>query len=103
MSDKPEKLHAADCGSFNIAKPGPCDCGFSKPIANTKAEELKGLIAKATNSDLSDGGRYFYDSCSDLCQCGHGDTGEYLHRADGKLIEWLWNHRHEIAKALEAR
>lgn len=64
------------------------------------SDELRALIAKATDDDLSDDGRYFHDSCDDLTKCGHGDTGEYQHSADGKLVEWLWNHRHDIAKGL---
>lgn len=60
------------------------------------ADELRSLIASTTQSDLLDGGRYFSDDCTDLTQCNHGDTGEYQNRADGELVQWLWNRRHEI-------
>ena len=63
----------------------------------TVAEELRALIAKATNERLSDGGRYFAESCDDLTRCRHEEIGEYQHAADGELIEWLWNRRNEIA------
>lgn len=46
---------------------------------------------RPTDDDLTDDGRYFHDSCCDLTQCGHGDTGEYSNRDDGKLIQFLWN------------
>lgn len=60
------------------------------------ARELAALIARATDEDLLDGGRYFDGAMNDLTQCGHGDTGEYRNRHDGALVEWLWNRRHEI-------
>lgn len=65
------------------------------------AERLRALIDKATDSDLSDGGRYFHEDCSDLTKCGHGDTGEYQNRHDGKLVEWLWNNRAAILAMAE--
>ena len=68
-----------------------------------QVEELRNLIAKATDSNLTDDGRYFHDTCDDLTKCYHGDTGEYQCEADGKLVEWLWNHRNEIADLYEAR
>jgi hypothetical protein len=67
------------------------------------AGELRALIAKATDEDLADGGRYWADSLTDLTQCPHGDMGRYDHPADGELIEWLWNRRVEIAGLYEAR
>ena len=57
---------------------------------------LAELIDKATDEDLTDNGRYFDESYRDLTQCGHGDTGEYWHSPDGKLVEFLWNNRHAI-------
>lgn len=63
----------------------------------TVADELRALIAKATNEQLSDGGRYFAESCDDLTRCRHEEIGEYQNAADGELIEWLWNRRSEIA------
>ncbi|BBC99130.1 hypothetical protein [Sphingobium sp. YG1] len=66
-----------------------------------KAEELRTLIAQATDSDLADGGRYFVETCHDLTRCRHGEIGEYLDGSDGDLIEWLWNNRHEILRAIE--
>ncbi len=62
----------------------------------TDTDALIELLGKATDSDLSDGGRYFSETCNDLTRCGHGDTGEYQHSPDGKLVEWLWNNRHAI-------
>lgn len=62
--------------------------------------ELARLIELADESDLTDGGRYFEDTCDDLTKCYHGDTGEYRHKADGELIELLWNNRHTILAAL---
>jgi hypothetical protein len=70
--------------------------------AGAVADELAGLISSATNEDLSDGGRYFSDSFTDLAQCHHGDTGEYGNRADGDLIEFLWNNRLLLLHALYA-
>lgn len=67
---------------------------------NAAALELEALIAKATDENLSDGGRYFADSCTDLTQCRHSEIGEYGHASDGELIEWLWNHRRMIHSAL---
>lgn len=63
-------------------------------------DELKRLISRATQEDLADGGRYFAESCSDLTRCRHDEIGEYEDKYDGELIEWLWNHRHEIAEKL---
>lgn len=59
-------------------------------------EQLAALAEKATKEELRDGGRYFAESYMDLTRCNHGETGEYVHRADGELIELLWNHRHAI-------
>jgi len=67
------------------------------------AGELRELIAKATDEDLADGGRYFSQSCDDLTQCRHDEIGEYQRSADGDLIEWLWNRRKEIVSLYEAR
>ncbi len=58
---------------------------------------LRELIAKATQEELADGGRYFAGTCDDLTRCRHEEIGEYQHSADGELIEWLWNRRHAIA------
>lgn len=60
------------------------------------ASELDTLIAKATQESLTDGGRYFQESCDDLTRCRHEEIGEYQNSADGELIEWLWNHRRDI-------
>ena len=51
------------------------------------AEPPKGV----TDEFLDDDGRYFSETCQDLAQCSHGDTGEYGARADGKVIAALWN------------
>jgi hypothetical protein len=88
--------------------PGPHDAGHrlheggSMNPADPLREALADAIARATDEDLSDGGRYFHDSCCDLTKCGHGDTGEYQHSADGKLVELLWNNRHTLLQALSA-
>ena len=66
-----------------------------------EATKLRELIAKATDSDLSDGGRYFAETCNDLTNCRHGETGEYQDGHDGDLVEYLWNNRSLIAAALE--
>jgi len=66
-----------------------------------EATKLRELIAKATDSDLSDGGRYFAETCNDLTNCRHGDTGEYQDGHDGELVEYLWNNRSLVAAALE--
>ncbi|NIJ34305.1 hypothetical protein [Sphingomonas oligoaromativorans] len=71
-------------------------------IAALDPTVLEGLIAKATQEDLTDDGRYFADSFADLTKCHHQEIGEYQHRADGKLIEWLWNQRHSIADCLRS-
>lgn len=62
-----------------------------------EADKLKALIAAATDEDLADGGRYFGESFDDLTRCRHEEIGEYQHRADGELIEYLWNNRAAIA------
>jgi len=67
-----------------------------------KAEELRALIAQATDSDLADGGRYFAETCHDLTRCRHGEIGEYQDGSDGDLIEWLWNNRRRILELAEA-
>jgi len=58
--------------------------------------DLRRLIDDATDEQLADGGRYFAESCDDLTQCRHSEVGEYQRSADGDLVEWLWNRRHEI-------
>jgi len=68
-----------------------------------QGDELRDLIAKATQEDLSDGGRYFRETYTDLTRCRHEEIGEYQHRHNGPLIEWLWNHRAEIADMYDAR
>lgn len=60
------------------------------------ATELRILVNNATRSDLTDGGRYFADDCSDLTRCRHEEIGEYQNQRDGPLVEWLWNNREEI-------
>lgn len=65
--------------------------------------EFEALIEGATDEDLADGGRYFSESCFDLTKCGHGDTGEYVSRADGRLVEFLWNHRRQLLALAKAR
>ncbi|WP_347091705.1 hypothetical protein [Sphingomonas parapaucimobilis] len=67
------------------------------------AAELAALIANATDDDLSDDGRYFSESLSDLTQCRHCEIGEYQRPQDGKLVEWLWNKRHVICDMLSTR
>lgn len=62
--------------------------------------ELATLISRATPHDLDDGGRYFGETYRDLTACKHSETGEYHHRADGELVQWLWNHRRAILLAL---
>lgn len=72
------------------------------PGATNDAAELRVLIAKATQEELADGGRYFAETCDDLTRCRHEEIGEYQHSADGDLIEWLWNRRHAIADLFAA-
>ena len=67
---------------------------------NAMREQLTALIGKATQEDLTDDGRYFADSLSDLTRCRHGEIGEYENRHDGPLVEWLWNHRSAILALL---
>lgn len=57
----------------------------------TLAERLAIISAKATDENLTDNGRYFSEFCQDLTSCGHGETGEFGNKADGKLIETMWN------------
>lgn len=64
------------------------------------ALELAALTAKATDDYLTDDGRYFLESLHDLSRCRHGETGEYCDSDDGRLIEWLWNHRQQIQASL---
>jgi hypothetical protein len=63
--------------------------------------ELRGLVAKATQENLADGGRYFADSYTDLTRCRHEEIGEYQNRHDGPAIEALWNARHALLDAAE--
>lgn len=63
----------------------------------TQSPDLRNLLVKATDEDLTDGGRYFDETYTDLTRCRHEEIGEYQNRHDGLLIEWLWNHRHQIA------
>lgn len=67
---------------------------------NTLSDTLAGLAEKATEGELTDGGRYFAVSCDDLTRCNHSDTGEYSNRHDGKLVEQLWNNLPTILAAL---
>lgn len=67
------------------------------------ASDLRSLISKATDEELRNEGRYFEGTCNDLTQCRHNDTGEYSNPADGRLVEWLWNRRHEILAMIEAQ
>lgn len=60
-------------------------------MTETLKEELARLAAKATDEDIEPGGEYFDDSCADLTQCRHGETGRYSTVADGQLIAVLWN------------
>jgi hypothetical protein len=55
-------------------EPAPMPANQSTPEV-TRAEELRALIAKATNERLSDGGRYFAESCDDLTRCRHEEIG----------------------------
>lgn len=78
---------------------------FSADVApGTKsymAAELEALIAKASDMNLADGGRYFYETCHNFTECDHGDCGEYTEgKNDGKLVEFLWNNRNTILAAL---
>jgi hypothetical protein len=67
-----------------------------------EADELEALIGKATEYDLADDGRYFSETCNDLTSCHHGETGEYNDQHDGRLVEFLWNHRHHYLSLLRA-
>lgn len=73
-----------------------------KPLSSTDAAELERLIDKATDDDLSDGGRYFHDSLDDLTRCRHEEIGEYQRRADGALVEFLWNNRRRFLAMIAA-
>lgn len=64
--------------------------------------EIDALLEKATDENLSDGGRYFDESFDDLTRCRHEEVGEYQNRHDGALVEWLWNHRLEIRQMYAA-
>lgn len=66
-------------------------------------DQLAALIAKATDEDLADGGRYFAETCHDLTRCRHEETGEYQHATDGELIELLWNNRRTILDSLASQ
>lgn len=55
------------------------------------AARLEELAPKVTDENLTDNGRYFSEFCQNLTSCNHGDTGEFGNKADGKLIELLWN------------
>jgi hypothetical protein len=68
--------------------------------AEARAAALRALIAKATQEDLTDDGRYFAETYADLTRCRHQEIGEYEHSPDGKLVEWLWNKRQVIADLL---
>jgi len=59
-------------------------------------DRLRELLAKATPEKLTDGGRYFAESCADLTRCRHEEIGEYQNSHDGELIEWLWNNAHAL-------
>ncbi len=78
------------------AVPEPITC-------RNRAAELRVLISRATPEHLSDNGRYFGETYTDLTRCRHEEIGEYQHRHDGPLVEWLWNRRDEIAALYEAR
>lgn len=65
-----------------------------------EVEELEKLIAEATDENLADDGRYFDGHFNDLTQCSHDETGRYCHAPDGKLVEFLWNHRHQFLALL---
>lgn len=72
-----------------------------KPDLTELSHQLKALIVAATDDDLMDRGAYFSESCNDLTRCYHGDTGRYCDPEDGKLVEFLWNNRRVIVRALE--
>ncbi len=74
---------------------------MTTPMIQSMAE-IDALLEKATDEDLSDGGRYFDESFDDLTRCRHEEVGEYQNRHDGALIEWLWNHRLEIRQMYAA-
>lgn len=78
----------------------------TNPLRSAPAQldvaDLRKLLATATDEDLTDDGRYFADTFHDLTKCWHGDTGEYQHQPDGKLVEWLWNNRRTIADTIDA-
>ena len=59
-------------------------------------DELERLLAAAEDSDLTDGGRYFAETCEDLTRCRHGETGEYVDPRNGEALEALWNARNAI-------
>ena len=56
-------------------------------------DEIERLLAAAEDSDLTDGGRYFADTCEDLTRCRHGEIGEYVDPRNGEALEALWNAR----------
>jgi hypothetical protein len=60
-------------------------------LSEQQTQTLEQLSAAATQERLTDGGRYFKGTGEDLTRCGHGDTGEYVNKHDGKFIEALWN------------
>jgi len=70
------------------------------PALLDASDKLENLMAAASDEDLTDGGRYFEGSCCDLTQCHHSETGNYVHRPDGELIEFLWNNRRNILEAM---
>lgn len=72
---------------LRVYEPAPWD----KRDARKEMEKLLEKPGPATDDLLTDSGRYFRESCQDLTQCGHGDTGEYDNDRDGEVIAVLWN------------
>jgi hypothetical protein len=97
-------LGVTPSGSGHSASPEPVVSALraSVPNAAALADELESLIAKSTDEDLDDRGRYFRETYNDLTQCSHGETGEYGNPSDGRLIEFLWNNRRTFVTALLA-
>jgi len=72
-----------------------------KPAApSVDVERLRILIEQADGEDLTDGGRYFAETLCNFTECYHGDCGEHGNKANGELVELLWNNRRAILAAL---
>lgn len=65
--------------------------GWEIRDARAAFEKLLAEPPRATDDLLNENGRYFRESCSDLTQCYHGDTGNFDNDVDGRVIAVLWN------------